>query len=308
MRSVLYGISQRKFGQTAEHVAESFGRSGSTTGRVFKEETEKALKHFMTRRFDDLEFVAFLINGKTLREEQILLAAGLTTKGEKIILGFVEAKTESHSCVVALLQDLQERGFQVATTLLVLLDGGKGLRKGVLEVFGEQALIQRCQWHKRENVTSKIQDPEFAAETRKKMEAAYAADTYDQAKGQLQTLMQVLDDRCPKAAASLREGLEETLTLHKPGVPKLLRDRLRTTNMIVSINGALAHTTRKVTRWCNSNQRQRWIAAACLKIEEHSLNSIPQDWQWEGLLRALKRHGQIKKHYPASLKSFRKFH
>ncbi len=173
---------------------------------------------------------------------------------------------------------------------------GRDCAKGVLEVIGEQALIQCCQWHKRENVTSKIQDPEFAA------------DTYDQAKGQLLPLMETLDDRCPKAAASLREGLEETLTLHKPGVPKLLRDRLRTTNMIVSINGALAHTTRKVTRWCNSNQRQRWIAAACLKIEEHSLNSIPQDWQWEGLLRALKRHGQIKKHYPASLKSFRKFH
>ena len=144
----------------------------------------------------------------------------------------VEAKTESHSCVVALLQDLQERGFQVATTLLVLLDGAKGLRKGVLEVFGEQALIQRCQWHKRENVTSKIQDPDFAAETRTKMEAAYAADTYDQAKGQLLTLMETLEDQCPKAAASLREGLEETLTLHKLGVAKLLRDRLRTTNMI----------------------------------------------------------------------------
>ncbi len=80
------------------------------------------------------------------------------------------------------------------------------------------------------------------------MEAAYAADTYDQTKGQLLTLMQTLEDRCPKAAASLREGLEETLTLHKLGVAKLLRDRLRTTNMIESINGGLAHTTRRVTR------------------------------------------------------------
>ena len=108
--------------------------------------------------------------------------------------------------------------------------------------------------------------------------------------------MQTLEDRCPKAA-SLREELEETLTLHKLGVAKLLRDRLRTTNIIESINGGLAHTTRRVTRWCNSNQRQRWIATACLDIEENSLNAIPQDWQWEGLLRALKRHSQTKKHY-----------
>ena len=167
----------------------------------------------------------------------------------------MEAKTESHSCVVALLQDLQERGFRAAATLLMLLDGAKGLHKGVLEVFGDQALIQRCQWCKRENVTSKIQDPDVAAETRTKMEAAYAADTYDQAKGQLLTLMETLEDQCPKAA-SLREGLEETLTLHKLDVAKLLRDRLRTTNMIESINGGLAHTTRRVTRWCNSNQCQ----------------------------------------------------
>ena len=82
--------------------------------------------------------------------------------------------------------------------------------------------------------------------------------------------METLEDRCPKAAASLREGLEETLMLHKLGVAKVLRDRLRTTNIIESINGGLAHTTRRVIRWCNSNQRQRWIAAACLDIEENS--------------------------------------
>ena len=105
--------------------------------------------------------------------------------------------------------------------------------------------------------------------------------------------MQTLEARCPKAA-SLREGLEETLILHKLGVAKLLRDRLRTTNMIESINGGLAHTTRRVIRWCNLSQRQRRIAAACMDIEEHSRNAIPQDWQWDGLLRALKRHGKTK--------------
>ena len=113
------------------------------------------------------------------------------------------------------------------------------------------------------------------------MEAAYAADTYDQAKGLLLTLMQTLEARCPKEAASLREGLEERLTLHKLGVAKLLRDRLRTTNIIESINDEFAHTTRRVTRWCNSNQHQRWIVAACLNIKENSLNAIPQDWQQE---------------------------
>ena len=196
--------------------------------------------------------------------------------------------------MVALLQDFQERGFKVPGSLLVLLDGSKGLRKGVQEVFGDRALIQRCQWHKRENVTSKIQNSALAEQTKKDLEKAYAIDNYANAKKQLTTLVDTLEIQCPKAAASLKEGLEETLTLHKLGIPKVLRNQLRTTNIIESINSRLAHTTRRITRWCNSDQRQRWIAATCLDIERRSLNSIPQDWQWEVLIRALKRHNQTK--------------
>ncbi len=123
----------------------------------------------MSRRFDETEFVAILIDGKTLRSEQILLVVGLTRQGQKIILGFMEAKTEAHPCVVALLQNLQARGFQVTGPLLVLLDGSKGLRKGVREVFGDRALIQRCQWHKRENVVSKIRDADFAEQVKRQL-------------------------------------------------------------------------------------------------------------------------------------------
>ncbi len=117
----------------------------------------------------------------------------------------------------------------------------------------------------------------------------------------LTTLIQVLESRCPNAAASLKEGLEETLTLHKLGLPKSLRDRLRTTNIIESVNSRLAHTTRRITRWSNSDQRQRWIAAACLDIEQRSLNPIPQDWQWETLLRGLERHERTKHQYTGKL-------
>ena len=296
-RGVLYGLSQRKYGQVAEHLAGSFGLSGSTTGRVFIAETTKALETFMTRRFDEMEFVALFLDGKTLRSEQIILAVGLTKQGQKVILGFVEAKTEAQGSVIALLHDLQTRGFQAVDSLLVILDGAKGLRKGVQEVFGDQAIIQRCQWHKRENVAGKLNNPDLADQVRKQMEAAYAAQTYTEAKQQLETLIQSLDTQCPRAANSLREGLEETLTLHKLEIPKRLRDRLRTTNIIESINSRLAHTTRRVTRWCNSNQRQRWIAAACLDIEQQSLNPIPQDWEWEHLLRALQRDHQTRKYH-----------
>ncbi len=171
-RSVLLGLSQRKYGQVAAHLAESFGLSGSSTGRVFIRETTQALETFLNRRFDEMAFATLLLDGKTLQEDQILLAVGLTVEGKKVILGFTEAKTESHACVMALLQDLLERGFQSAASLLVLLDGAKGLHKGVREVFGDQALIQRCQWHKRENVVSKITDRDHAEKVKHQMEAA----------------------------------------------------------------------------------------------------------------------------------------
>ncbi len=277
------------------HLAESFGLSGSSTGRVFIRETTQALETFLNRRFDEMAFATLLLDGKTLQEDQILLAVGLTVEGKKVILGFTEAKTESHACVMALLQDLLERGFQSAASLLVLLDGAKGLHKGVREVFGDQALIQRCQWHKRENVVSKITDRDHAEKVKHQMEAAYATSTYAEAKERLTKLETDLQDSCPAAAASLNEGMEETLTLHKLCIPRQLRDRLRTTNIIESINSRLAHTTRRVTRWTNSDQRQRWIAAACLEIEQRSLNPIPKDWQWEILIRALKRHQKTKK-------------
>ena len=201
-RSVLLGLSQRKYGQVAAHLAESFGLSGSSTGRVFIRETTQALETFLNRRFDEMAFVTLLLDGKTLQEDQILLAVGLTVEGKKVILGFTEAKTESHACVMALLQDLLERGFQSAASLLVLLDGAKGLHKGVREVFGDQALIQRCQWHKRENVVSKITDRDHAEKVKHQMEAAYATSTYAEAKERLTKLETDLQDSCPAAAAS----------------------------------------------------------------------------------------------------------
>ncbi len=207
-----------------------------------------------------------------------------------MILGFTETKSESHPSVVRVLQDLQARGFRASTSLLVMLDGAKGLRKGVKEVFGDQALIQRCQWHKRENVASKIPHADVAEQVRNEMEAAYAAPTYADAKKKRTALMKRLDARSPAAAASVREGLEETLTLHKLGIPKPLRDQLRTTNIMESVNSRLAHTTRRISRWQNSDQRQRWVATACLDIEKRSLNPIKSDWQLEMLIRALRRH------------------
>ena len=286
---LLLGLSQRSYHETAAEAAESFGLSASSVGRRFVAETAKSLEAFMNRRFDDQTFIAISLDGKTLRGRQMILCLGITVTGEKLILGFTESNTENHESVRTLLLDLIQRGFRHIGHLLVLIDGAKGLRKGVQDVFGAHALVQRCQWHKQENVARHIKEESGKKRVKAKMEAAYAQPTYAEAKGALAKVEAELEQESPSAAASLREGMEETLTLHKLGVAEPLRNSLRTTNTIENVNSLLAHGTRNVKRWSNSNQRQRWIAAVCLHAEKR-LNRIPYNPQLRALVHRLEHY------------------
>ena len=174
IKRLLLGLSQRSYNETAAEVAESFGLSASSVGRRFVAETAKSLEEFMNRRFDDQTFIAISLDGKTLRDRQMILCLGITVTGEKFILGFIESNTENHESVRTLLLDLIQRGFQHIGHLLVLIDGAKGLRKGVQDVFGAQALIQRYQWHKQENVARHIKEESGKKRVKAKMEEAYA--------------------------------------------------------------------------------------------------------------------------------------
>ncbi|MDZ7369117.1 MAG: transposase [candidate division KSB1 bacterium] len=176
----------------------------------------------------------------------------------------MESATENHRVCTEFLQGLIERGLQCQQGLLVVIDGGKGLRKAIAEVFGDYALVQRCQWHKRENVVAHLPKSQ-QARRRQKLQQACEQPTYQQAK---QALLRLRTERVQlnqSAVASLDEGFEETLTLHRLGVFKELGISLKTTNILESINAQVERMTRKVTRWRNSNQRQRWLASALLE-------------------------------------------
>ncbi len=293
---LLLGLSQRSYHETAAEVAESFGLSASSLGRRFVAETAKSLETFMNRRFDDQTFIAISLDGKTLRGRQMILCLGITVTGKKFILGFTESESENHESVRTLLLDLIQRGFRHIGHLLVLIDGAKGLRKGVQDVFGAHALVQRCQWHKRENVTRHIKDDADKKRVKAEMEAAYSQPTYAQAKRALEKIVEKLEQEYPSAAASLREGMEETLTLHKLGVADPLRNSLRTTNTIENVNSLLAHGTRNVKRWSNSHQRHRWIAAVCLHAEER-LKRIPNNPQLRALVHRLEYYHEPVNYY-----------
>jgi transposase-like protein len=195
-----------------------------------------------------------------------VIALGVTTTGEQRLLGLVQTATENQRVCASFLRELVERGFQPPDGLLVVLDGAKGLRAAVREVFGDAAPVQRCQWHKRENVVSYLPKAEQSV-WRRKLQAAYAHATYADAKRALQRLSRELAVINESAARSLEEGVEETLTLHRLGVFPELGTSFKTTNLLESVMARVEAKTARVDRWRTSDQKLRWCAAALLAVE-----------------------------------------
>ena len=265
LRRILRGLSCRDYRTCAEAVPEAFGLSSSTMSRRYLRASVRKLRQLCERKLGGYDFVVLFLDGKTFREDEIVVALGVTLKGQKVILGFVQTATENEGVIKEFLQELLERGFRAGPGLLCVLDGAKGLRKAVLAVL-PGAAIQRCQWHKRENVVRylpKSQQPIF----RQKLQRAYQQPEYHQAKEALGRVRQELQGLNESAVKSLDEGLEETLTLHRLGVFARLGESLKTTNCIESLFAQVSQWTRKVDYWRNSSQKQRWAAAALLEIE-----------------------------------------
>lgn len=264
-RRVLAGVSCREYELAAEAVPEAFGLAKSSVSRRFIRASATELRRLMERRHDDAEWLVLVLDGKSFAGDQVVLALGVTTTGEKRILGLVQTASENRRVIASFLRELGERGFPVDRPLLVVLDGAKGLRAAVRDVFGDVP-VQRCQWHKRENVVSYLGKADQAV-WRRKLQAAYAHPSYADAKRALQRLVRELRVVNESAAASLEEGLEETLTLHRLNVFPELGVSFKTTNLIESVMSRLESRTRRVTRWRTSDQRLRWCASALWALE-----------------------------------------
>jgi transposase-like protein len=265
-RKLLYGLSCRRYETCAEAVPEAFGLSPSTISRRFIRSSAKQLQALCERRLDSYDMVALLLDGKTFAEDEIVIALGITAEGQKVILGFVQTATENGPVCAAFLRELIERGLQVEQGLLCVIDGAKGLRKAIQTVFGDHGIVQRCQWHKRENIVRYLPKGQQAP-WRRKLQAAYEQPTYRLAKAALlrrRTELRLLN---ASAVTSLDEGFEETLTLHRLGLFGALGISLKTTNCIESLLSQVGAYTDKVDRWRTSEQKHRWVASALLAIE-----------------------------------------
>lgn len=265
-RKVLLGLSCRNYGGCAEAVPEAFGLSSSTVSRRFIRASARQLQALQERRLDTTDVVVLLLDGKTFAEDRMVIALGITLTGEKVILGFVQTATENETVCAAFLRELVERGLRVEQGLLCVIDGAKGLQKAIQSVFGDHGIVQRCQWHKRENVLAYLPQRQRAS-VRRKLQAAYEQPTAEAATRALGRLRQELRLVNESAVTSLDEGLDETLTLHRLGLFPQLGVSLKTTNCLESLNALLAQRTDKVDRWRTSDQKQRWLAAALLDIE-----------------------------------------
>lgn len=263
---VIHGMSQRNYEKAAVHVPETFGIKKASVCRRFIRASAKKLQEFTERDLGSHDIVAIFIDGKWFAENEIVIALGVTMEGAKVLLGFVETGTENQSVCRQFLRSLMDRGLNLESEILFIVDGGKGLYKGIKDIMGSKAVIQRCQWHKRENVVSYL-DKKQQNTFRKKLQSAYQQTTYEKAKKRLLAIRRELQLINQSAVSSLDEGFEETLTLHKLGLFVELGESFKTTNCIENVNRQLGTHTDRVDRWQNSNQRQRWVATAMMEIE-----------------------------------------
>ena len=291
LKRVLYGISCRNYEAAAESIPGAIGLSSSTVSRGFVQASAAKLRELQERDLSGEDVVALFVDGKTFADATMVVALGITMSGEKRFLGFVETDTENEKVLTPFLRSLVERGLQVDQGLLVILDGGKGLRSAVRTAFRNRAVVQRCQWHKRENVVSYLSKAEQRG-WRKRLQRAYDRPTYQEAEAALAQLGGELAERNQSAAGSLAEGLEETLTLHRLGVYGVLGCSLKTTNCLESVNALVEERCAKVDHWKNSSQRHRWLATALVDIEPR-LRKVRGYRHLPRLREALKRELKI---------------
>jgi transposase-like protein len=293
LRRILSGLSCHNYEACAEAVPEAFGLSSSTISRRFIKVSSRKLKELMARDLSEYDIIALFIDGKSFAEDEMIIALGVTMGGEKIPLGFIQAATENERVVKEFLTALLDRGLNIEQGLLCIIDGAKGLRSAIRKVFSDKAMVQRCQWHKRENVVSYL-PKSHKATWRKKLQKAYEKPSYEEAKAALNRLKPELKLLNESALASLEEGFEETLTLHRLGLFPQLGISLKTTNCIESLMARVDEYTGKVDYWRNSSQKQRWIASALLEVEPR-LRRIKGYRYLQSLRNALRQHLKLMK-------------
>lgn len=264
-QKIMHGLTARKYGEVVREFEEAYGIEKSTVSRHFVRASRAAWRKFEQRHFDQ-QFCVLMIDGKHFQHHQMITALGVDIRGQKVALGVSHGATENASLVRQLLENLQERGIDFQIPRLYVLDGSKALAKAVRQLAGPAAVIQRCQFHKRENVLAHLTESQQTL-ARRRLEGAYATLDHATARKALRQFHAELEKLNPSAAQSLAEGMEETITLHRLRLPGTLRRSLSTTNLIESAFSGVETVCRNVKRWRDGDHRLRWLASALMFYE-----------------------------------------
>src|SRR4051794_6541389 len=271
LERMLAGVSTRRYARTGEPVGGEVDEvarstSKSAVSREFVSRTRENLVELMSRPLDDLRLAVLMLDGIELKGRCCVVALGIDTDGVKHPLGLWDGSTENATVATTLLANLVERGLDVEQGVLVVIDGAKALRKAVHDVLGVHAPVQRCVRPKERNVLGHLPERDQPL-VRRRLRAAWALDDHDRALDQLRPLADDLARSHPGAAASLREGMAETLTVTRLGVRGRLKRTLASTNPCESMIETVRRTSRNVKRWQNGDMCLRWTAAGMLEAE-----------------------------------------
>ena len=293
MQQLLAGVSTRQYEASLEarpSGRRTRGSSKSAVSRTIVWRTRQRLQEQLARRLDGLAVVTLFMDGVVVAQQTVIVVLAITRDGTKVPLGLRLGSTENAVVCTELLQDLLARGLVIDGRVLCVIDGGKGLRKALADVLGDAAVIQRCQLHKARNLAALVPQRRHAY-VRNALSRAYRAPTAATARRQLTALAGWLErNGQADAAASLREGLEETLTVLKLGLPPGLRRFFATTNCIENLIGTLRHVTRNIKRWRDGDMRRRWLGLGLVRAAER-FRRIKRHTELDALVMALVARG-----------------
>jgi len=302
MDKMLAGVATRRHARVGEPVgaavtAASKSTSRSAVSRRFVKETETALEELLEADLSGLDVKVLMIDGVHMAEHCMVVALGIGADGTKTPLGLWEGATENTAVVKSLLADLVDRGLSADHGLLAVVDGGKALTAGLRKVFGNKVLIQRCQIHKRRNVTDHLPEVERAW-VDKKLADIFADANPDRGEQAARDLAKAIERKHPGAAASLREGLEQMFTVARLGITGTLAKTLTSSNPIESMFSIARTVNRNVTRWRDGQMVMRWTAAG-MKQAKASFRRIKGFAQMPVLIAALEETTQTAHTKPA---------
>jgi len=267
LAKLLRGISGRRYGETVTDCASAFGVSPSSVSRHFIEASAKRLREFKERDLSDVSAFALFIDTVHRGKDAFMVAPGIDAEGHKHALGFWQGATENHEICEELLADMEQRGLFLSNKILWITDGGKGVIKALKERFGVKLLHQRCIIHKDRNIQRHLAK-KYRKEAHRRFMGALEQNLYEDAKKILLDFERWLRAINESAADSLKEALEEILTVHRLHVPLALRKTLSSTNPIENIFSTVRDGEGNIKRYRGSAMSQRWLASVIFYCEQ----------------------------------------